>query len=171
MTVPEHTNSTFVCLANYHDATHAKTIVQLLDTYAQDPMGGGEGLSDFAKANLVGALAARPQAFSVLAFTDASQSRAVGLINCIEGFSTFKCKPLVNIHDVIVLADHRGKRIAQKMLELVCEVALERGACKLTLEVLQGNTDAIKSYERFGFRNYELDPAMGHAQFLQKWLP
>ena len=40
----------------------------LLDAYAQDPMGGGEALSDFAKATLVPALAARPQAFSVLAF-------------------------------------------------------------------------------------------------------
>lgn len=38
--------------------------------------------------------------FSVLAF-DADQP--VGLINAIEGFSTFACKPLINIHDVIVL--------------------------------------------------------------------
>ena len=171
MTISENTDSTFVCLADYHDAAHAKAVVQLLDTYARDPMGGGEGLNDFAKANLIRALAARPQAFSILAFVDDSQTQAIGLINCIEGFSTFKCKPLINVHDVVVLAEHRGKRIAQKMLDLVCQIALQRGACKLTLEVLEGNLGAVKSYQRFGFSNYELDPAMGHAQFLQKWLP
>ena len=50
-------------------------------------------------------------------------------------------------------------------------MARERGACKLTLEVLQGNASAIKLYERVGFAGYQLDPAMGQAQYFQKWLP
>ncbi|GBU15030.1 N-acetyltransferase [Polaromonas sp.] len=156
-----------ICQANYHDAEHASALIGLLDAYAQDPAGGAEALSDFAKANLVAALAARPQAFSVLAFAD---DKAVGLINCIEGFSTFACRPLVNIHDVAVLASHRGQRIAEQMLAQVDKIARERGACKLTLEVLQGNASAIKLYERIGFAGYELDPAMGRAQFFHKWL-
>ena len=139
----------------------------LLDAYASDPAGGGEPLSDFAKANLVPALAARPTAFSILAF-DGEQP--VGLVNCIEGFSTFACKPLVNVHDVAVLASHRGQRIGEQMLALAEQIARERGACKLTLEVLSGNTGACRLYERIGFENYQLDPAMGHAQFMQKWL-
>ena len=167
---PLEPSSVFVCLADYHKATHARTIIDLLDAYARDPMGGGEALSAFAKANLVNALAQRPQAFSVLAFTDATESVPVGLINCIEGFSTFKCQPLVNVHDVVVLDAYRGKRIAQQMLGLVSQIALQRGACKLTLEVLQGNTGAVKLYERVGFRNYKLGDLMGNAQFLQKWL-
>lgn len=146
---------------------HASALVQLLDAYAQDPAGGGEGLSAFAKMHLVQALAARPQAFSVLAF-DGDQP--VGLINCIEGFSTFACRPLVNVHDVAVLASHRGQRVGEQMLALVDEIARERGACKLTLEVLQGNASAVKLYERVGFAGYQLDPAMGRAQFFQKWL-
>ena len=56
------------------------------------------------------------------------------------------------------------------MLALVEELARERGACKLTLEVLQGNVGATKLYHRIGFESYQLDPAMGHAQFLQKWI-
>ena len=95
----------------------------------------------------------------------------MGLVNCIEGFSTFACRPLVNIHDVVVLASHRGQRVGEKMLALVDQLARERGACKLTLEVLQGNASAIKLYERMGFAGYQLDPAMGRAQFFQKWLP
>ncbi|WP_457279765.1 GNAT family N-acetyltransferase [Polaromonas sp. P5_D5] len=156
-----------VCRADYHNPVHAAAVVQLLDAYAQDPAGGAKPLSDFAKDNLVSELAKRPHAFSVLAF---SGDKAVGLINCIEGFSTFACRPLVNIHDVAVLPGHRGQRIGEKMLTLVDEISRERGACKLTLEVLQGNRSAIKLYERIGFAGYQLDPAMGQAQFFQKWL-
>ena len=156
-----------VCRADYANPVHAAAIVALLDAYAQDPMGGAHALSDFAKANLVDALARRPQAYSVLAFDG---DMPVGLVNCIEGFSTFACKPLVNVHDVAVLASHRGLRVAEKMLALAETVARERGACKLTLEVLQGNVGAVRLYRRIGFANYELDPAMGQAQFMQKWL-
>lgn len=162
-----------ICRADYANPVHAAALVSLLDAYAQDPMGGGVSLSAFAKTHLITALAARPQAFSVLAFCTLEGhggERPVGLINCFEGFSTFACRPLVNVHDVAVLPDYRGQRLAEKMLTLVEEIARERGACKLTLEVLQGNTGALKLYSRVGFENYQLDPAAGQAQFLQKWL-
>lgn len=153
--------------ADYANAQHAAALVMLLDAYASDPAGGGQGLSAFAKANLVPGLAARPQAYSVLAF-DGGQP--VGLVNCIEGFSTFACKPLVNVHDVAVLASHRGRGVAEQMLALAEQIARERGAVKLTLEVLSGNRPAMRLYERIGFAGYQLDPALGSAQFLQKWL-
>lgn len=162
-----------VCRADYANPLHADALVSLLDAYARDPMGGGEPLTEFARANLVPALAARPQAFSVLAFGEMEAIGGeipVGLVNCMEGFSTFACRPLVNVHDVAVLPQYRGQRVAEKMLALVEEIACERGACKLTLEVLQGNSGAIKLYHRVGFASYQLDPAMGQAQFLQKWL-
>lgn len=160
-------SSLHICRADYRNPMHAKVLVELLDAYAQDPAGGAEPLSDFAKTHLVNALAARPQAFSVLAFEG---SKPVGLVNCIEGFSTFACRPLVNIHDLAVLASHRGQRVGEQMLALVDQIARERGACKLTLEVLQGNRSAIRLYERVGFVGYQLDPALGQAQFFQKWL-
>jgi len=156
-----------VMQANYADPLHAQAVVDLLDAYARDPAGGGEPLRDFARQRLVPELAARPTAFSVLAF-DGSQ--AVGLVNCIEGFSTFACRPLVNVHDVAVLASHRGRGVGQRMLAHVEALARERGACKLTLEVLSGNHGAVRLYERAGFAPYVLDEAMGQAQFFQKWL-
>lgn len=173
MLSPCSPSSLRICRADYANPIHAKALVTLLDAYARDPMGGGEPLSDFARAHLVPFLAVRPQAFSVLAFDEIDANggaRPVGLVNCIEGFSTFACRPLVNVHDVAVLPDYRGQRVAEKMLALVEDIARERDACKLTLEVLQGNAGAIKLYHRVGFANYQLDPAMGQAQFLQKWL-
>jgi len=159
-----------VCRADYARPRHAQVLVELLDAYARDPMGGGESLSAFAKQSLVVCLAARPQAFSILAFADADESQPMGLINCIEGFSTFACRPLVNVHDVVVLPAYRGMRVAERMFELVQAIALERGACKLTLEVLAGNNSANRLYARIGFAQYQLNAAAGTAHFLQKWL-
>ena len=160
-------NQLNVVRVNYADAGQMAALLGLLDAYARDPMGGGEPLSDFAMKNLPAALAGRPSLFSVLAFDG---TLPVGLVNCVEGFSSFACQPLVNVHDVVVGASHRGQGIAEKMLVKVEAIARERGACKLTLEVLSGNHSAQKLYRRVGFDNYQLDPGMGQAQFMQKWL-
>jgi GNAT superfamily N-acetyltransferase len=156
-----------VRLVDYRDAAQAAALVELLDAYASDPAGGGTPLDPAVRRGLPAALAARPQAFSVLAYDG---ENAVGLVNCIEGFSTFACRPLVNVHDVVVLSGHRGHRVAQQMFAMVEQEARRRGACKLTLEVLSGNAPALRAYEREGFEGYQLDPAFGHAVFLQKKL-
>ena len=159
-----------ICRADYAKPGHAAALVSLLDAYARDPMGGGEALSDFARMNVVAELAKLPQAFSVLAFEGEGEETPVGLVNCVQGFSTFACKPLINVHDLAVLNGYRGQRIAERMLVLVETMARERGACKLTLEVLSGNAAAVRLYTRVGFARYELDPAAGQAGFMQKWL-
>jgi ribosomal protein S18 acetylase RimI-like enzyme len=156
--------------ADYTNPAHIQALLSLLDGYARDPMGGGEPLSDHARQNLPQALAARPTMFSVLALDASQADLPVGLINCVEGFSTFACQPLVNVHDVAVASSHRGQRVAEQMFALVTQLALARGACKLTLEVLAGNVSAQKLYRRIGFDHYQLDPNMGMAQFMQKWL-
>jgi len=159
-----------ICRADYANPAHARALVAMLDAYAHDPMGGGDGLSDFAKQNLVPSLAALPQAFSILAFDGADDATPIGLVNCLEGFSTFACRPLVNVHDLAVLGGYRGRRVGERMLALVEDIARERGACKITLEVLQGNAAALRLYARVGFTNYQLSAATGYAQFLQKYL-
>ncbi len=154
-----------VLRADYADPRHASALVGLLEAYALDPAGGGKPLPAIARENLVPGLAARPHAFSVLAFEGEDP---VGLVNCLEGFSSFAGRPLVNIHDVFVAAGRRGRGIAEAMLGLVERIARERGACKLTLEVLSGNEGAKRLYARAGFGAYALDPAMGDARFWQK---
>ena len=156
-----------VFVADYGNKRHAADIIQLLDIYALDPMGGGACLPEEVKRDLVPELAKRPWAFSVLAHVD---DEAAGLINCFEGFSTFAARPLVNIHDVIVAPRWRGMGISRRMLETVQAVAVERGCCKLTLELLEGNASAREAYARFGFQPYSLDERMGHAVFWHKKL-
>ena len=45
--------------ANIFDEHHGKEIVRLLSTYATDPMGGQEDLSDYVKNNLISELQKR----------------------------------------------------------------------------------------------------------------
>ena len=152
---------------DYTNPTEAQALVYLLDAYATDPAGGGEPLSEHAKCNLAAQLALRPQAFSLIAWDG---GEPIGLVNCIEGFSTFACQTLVNVHDVAVLPGHRGRGVGRLLLAAAEQEAKARGACKLTLEVLSGNAPARHLYETVGFADYQLDPAMGHACFMQKWL-
>lgn len=156
-----------VLRANYLDPQQAADIVFLLNGYATDPMGGGEALSPYVRQNLVATLATLPHALTVLCYVD---GRPAGLANCFEGFSTFSCRKLLNIHDIAVLAEFRGLGLSQHLLRAVEGEARERGCAKLTLEVLEGNAPARAAYEKFGFGAYQLDPAMGQAMFWQKSL-
>jgi GNAT superfamily N-acetyltransferase len=152
---------------SYRDARDSAALRAMLNVYAQDPMGGGAALAPQALERLCEDLAQRSFAFSFLAWRG---DGAIGLVNCFEGYSTFKARPLVNIHDMAVHPSARGMGVGQALLQAVQAEALLRGACKLTLEVLTGNAVAQKSYARFGFAGYQLDPAAGHAVFLQKLL-
>lgn len=149
------------------DLAQAEIWLQLLDHYAQDPMGGGDGLSDYAKLNLVATMREVPGFHGALAWLD---GKAVGLIDCFAGFSTFAARPLLNVHDIVVHRDVRGRGVGQALLAWAEARARELGCCKLTLEVLSNNTRAMRSYQQAGFAPYVLDPAAGHALFLQKYL-
>jgi len=156
-----------VRLADYADAADAVRVVALLDSYARDPMGGGKPLSDDVRKRLVPGLAAHPGAFSLLAFAG---EEALGLANCITGFSTFAARPLVNIHDMAVLPEARGKGVGRALMLAVEAEARARGACKITLEVLSGNDTAKGLYAALGYGDYALDPQAGTALFWEKKL-
>lgn len=151
--------------ADLKNTLHANALVSLLNLYALDPMGGGEALSKFTKDNLSKEILKRTDTTVIIAFDN---DNSAGLINCIEGFSTFKCKPLINIHDVYVDTKYRGKGVATLLLQAAEDLAIEKGCCKITLEILEGNNAAQSAYLKFGFDAYELDPKMGKAMFWQK---
>jgi GNAT superfamily N-acetyltransferase len=146
---------------------HADAYLHLMSHYACDPMGGGEDLSDFAKENLISTLLARSDVFIVLIFID---DKPAALLTAIEGFSTFACKPLFNIHDVVVHADFRGQGLTKLLFGKIEEIAKQNACCKITLEVLSGNPIACNAYRNLGFSDYQLDPEFGSALFWTKKL-
>lgn len=156
-----------VDLVDYTDPRDAVDLVMLLDAYARDPMGGGAPLCRDTREAVVPGLAATPGAFSMIARLN---GEPVGLANCFMGFSTFAAEPLVNVHDMSVLPEHRGRGVGRALLKAVEAEARRRGACKITLEVLSGNDRAKALYLALGYGDYQLDPAAGHALYWQKKL-
>lgn len=154
-----------VSAVDYHDSRQTDALLALLDEYARSEFGGGAPLDPAAMQALPGRLAATPQALSALAWRG---ERAVGLLNAFESLSTFKARPLLNIHDIAVTADCRGQGVGTALLDWAETQARARGCCKLTLEVLEGNAPAQSVYRRFGFASYELDPKHGRALFWEK---
>lgn len=152
---------------DYTNPEHQSNLLFLLEHYAMDEMGGGKPLSSHAKNNLTTALAALPNAVSVIAYVD---GQPAGLANCFIGFSTFACKPLINIHDLVVHENFRGQGLSKKLMNKISEIAKEKQCCKITLEVLTGNKVAYQSYLSYGFKPYELDPEHGSATFMEYYL-
>lgn len=153
--------------ADFQDPAHAQAVLDLLDEYARDPMGGGEPLSAHARANLIPELARRPAARAFIAWADGQPAR---LAITFEGFSTFACQPLLNLHDFMVSSRFRGQGIAQRLLAALDDLARGLGCCKITLEVLEGNEAARALYRKAGYDGYALQEATGRAQFWQKKL-
>jgi len=152
---------------DYQNPEDAKALKQLMNAYASDTMGGAQPIANDILEQLPQALAQRSDAYSALAWVD---NQAVGLINGFEGFSTFKCRPLFNIHDLYLAPAYRKLGLAAALLEHTCETARSRGYCKVTLEVLDKNTPAKNLYLKHGFAPYVLNESTGHALFFEKSL-
>jgi GNAT superfamily N-acetyltransferase len=152
---------------DFKNPEHGRAVVELLNEYASGDMGSGEPLPAYTRDNLAASLAARPWARALVARVD---GQPAGLAIYLEGFSTFACKPLVNLHDFMVSARFRGQGIAQRLLSALEDRARAMGCCKLTLEVLEGNIPAKNLYEKMGYKGYQLQEETGQAVFWQKKL-
>ncbi|MFV1884116.1 MAG: GNAT family N-acetyltransferase [Balneola sp.] len=136
-----------VIQANLDDQKHAEAIIEITNEYAKDIMGGGKPLSDEIQRKMIPGM----KAFhGTLVFLAHSGDRFVGVANCFMGYSTFFAKPLINIHDLAVLPEARGKGVGKQLIEAVTQKANELGCCKVTLEVLENNP-ARRLYEKEGF--------------------
>jgi ribosomal protein S18 acetylase RimI-like enzyme len=92
----------------------------------------------------------------------------IGAAVCFIGFATFAAKPLINIHDFVVLPASRGKGVGRRLLEAVEVKARKLGCCKLTLEVMDKNYQAVRMYQAAGFKRYTLQEEAGAAIFMSK---
>src|SRR4051812_39083490 len=105
-----------IVLADLAKPSHQKAIVDLLDMYCRDPFGDDQPLAADARHNLIPGLRKHGGARVFLAYED---DQPLGVAICLLGFSSFRGKPLVNIHDIAVSPDARGKGIGRKLLEAV----------------------------------------------------
>jgi ribosomal protein S18 acetylase RimI-like enzyme len=141
--------------ANWDAQADCDAFLSLLDHYSRDPFGGGAPLPKEIRDVLVDRWRNHAGAFSLIAWRD---STPVGMANCLTSFSTFRARPRINIHDLVVHADYRGHGLGRKLIEAVCEQSRARGACQVTLEVRADNEHARRLYQRCGFQNIDNPP-------------
>lgn len=142
-------------ICDYTNPHHTKGIADLINAYIGDKMGGGEPLSATDQTALANGLRRHPA--SVVLLAEAGQT-VCGLLVAFENFSTFTVRPMINIHDLIVLPDYRRKGIGRQLLQAVIAIGRERGCSRITLEVRKDNLSAQHLCQSLGFG--ETLPAM-----------
>lgn len=167
MPMVEQLQSIEIIQADLRQPDHARAVVELVNAYAMDSMGNGAPLSPEVLEQLVPRLCEHPTTLIFLAYHAA---KPVGIAVCFLGFSTFAARPLINIHDLAVLPEHRSRGIGRQLLEEVERKAKELGCCKVTLEVQEGNRKARQTYRAAGFEQAVYADAAGGALFLTKRL-
>ena len=125
-----------------------KDLLILLESYKADPMGGGAPYSEEEERRLIKGLSMHPKCEVYFCYIE---GEFAGGAVCFETFATFSALPCVNIHDICVLPDFRGKGIGGKLLDAVIEAAKTKGAGKVTLEVREDNPVAQGLYRKKGF--------------------
>ena len=156
---------TKIVIADLDRKGHQRAVVDLLDVFSRDIMGNSRPMAADVRARLIPGLRAHPTTLILLAF---AEGRPVGLAVCFHGFSTFAARPLINIHDFIVLPEARGLGIGRRLLAAVEEKARSQGCCKVTLEVQENNHRARQVYAAAGFRQATYAEAAGGALALTK---
>jgi ribosomal protein S18 acetylase RimI-like enzyme len=141
-----------IVLADLARVSHQQAILDLLDMYCRDEFGDGKPLAAEARQNLISGLVKHGGARVFLAF---EAERPLGVAVCLIGFSSFRGKPLINIHDIAVSPEARGKGIGRELMEAVEADARALGCCKVTLEVRSDNTRAMNLYRSVGFKPTE----------------
>ncbi|MBM3847787.1 MAG: GNAT family N-acetyltransferase, partial [Verrucomicrobia bacterium] len=110
--------------ADLNRPDHQQAVVALTDAYAQDPMGNCEALPKTVCEELIPALRRHPTTVIFLAYAG---SKAIGIATCFYGFSTFAARPLLNIHDLAVLPEHRAQGVGKALLQAVEAKARAQG--------------------------------------------
>jgi ribosomal protein S18 acetylase RimI-like enzyme len=142
---------------------HQQAVVDLIDAYSRDPMGDEKPLPDDVKQRLIPGLREHPTTIIFLAY---DADKPVGIALCFRGFSSFYAMPLINIHDLAVLPDYRGKGIGRQLLLAVAERGRKIGGCKITLETQEHNHTAQKLYKSVGFARDVHTAEAGGAIFM-----
>ena len=151
--------------ADLNVSEHRDAVLAMVDAYSRDTMGSAKPLDPGVRLRLIPGLQRHPTTLIFLAFEG---EQPVGVAVCFIGFSTFAAKPLINIHDCMVLPAFRGKGVGRHLLDAVEAKARELGCCKLTLEVMDNNDRALRAYEAAGFGRYSLQENGSAAIFLSK---
>lgn len=137
---------------NFSSAIHLEALVELINEYITDEMGGGSPITGTNKLYLVDGLNNHPAKIVRFAYIN---DNIVGLVVAFETFATFSVKKCINIHDIIVKKSYREMGVGKGLMNDVIRIAKERDCSKITLEVREDNYKAQMLYNSLGFKDCE----------------
>lgn len=159
------TQSVEVVQVDYTNQKQRSAIPYLLNIYAKGLLGFRSEIKKHVLDGLVPGLERTQNALVLLARTGGEY---VGMAICFVGFSTFHAKPLINIHDFMVLEGFRGQGVGRALLGEIETIARKMDCCKITLEVQENNTSARRLYSSFGFKGSFLNQEAGRQLFMTR---
>jgi ribosomal protein S18 acetylase RimI-like enzyme len=127
---------------------HQAAILTTTQAYALDPNGMGAPLSSESEERLIDNIRAHPGVVVLLAYDG---GELAGSALCVLSFSSFMAMPILNIHDLVVLPEKRGRGLGSALIQAAEQRAADLGCCDLSLEVSENNPEARRLYERLGF--------------------
>lgn len=151
--------------ADLNLSDHQRDVLQMTAMYAEDAMGNHAPLPADVMQRLIPGLQQHPTTMVFLAY---SEGQAIGIATCFLGFSTFAARPLINVHDLAVAPEHRGRGVSRALLQAVEAKARTLGCAKVTLEVQENNYRARSVYSAAGFAQAVYGDHTGGSLFYSK---
>ncbi len=127
---------------------HCDQVIKLLNDYMNDPMGNNRPMPKELGSQIISGL---KQHSGFLGFFVLADDQFAGLANCNVNFSTFQAKPLINIHDFIIVPECRSIGTGGFLLQEIVNYACQYGYCRVNLEVREDNLAAKSLYKKMGF--------------------
>jgi ribosomal protein S18 acetylase RimI-like enzyme len=82
---------------------------------------------------------------------------ALGFTQLFPSFTSVGMKRLWILNDLFVVAQARGQRVGERLIERALQHAKQSGAKGVVLETAHSNTSGQKLYERMGFVREDLE--------------
>lgn len=139
-------------LADLNNSVHRDYLLEVLADYYASPIGGGGVMPLEIRERVVpGLLQCSNRCVFFAVPNGPEQSTVYGMAVCFVNYSTFKAKPLINIHDLAVKTEFQGAGIGKLLLDTVIAYARSKDYCAVTLEVRRDNHRARALYTKYGF--------------------
>jgi len=134
--------------ANFEDDDDRATVRRLVEAFA-----------DVSEVELtptvretVAPFLGRTAAFVLLAeVIETDRRRPIGMLIAQRIIASFRACERINIHDLYIAAEHRGRGLGRRMLDACADRGRSLGCCDLTLEVAGDNVVARGLYRSYGF--------------------
>ena len=77
--------------------------------------------------------------------------KVCGMALLFFAYSSWRGAPTLVLHDLFIEAAERGKGAGRALVEAVARLAVERGCCRIDLNVVEWNETGRRFYQALGF--------------------